>query len=300
MQILTNLGLILSQNQLLLLTLTAIIGLLVGSFLNVVILRQPKRMFHEWRQQCQQLLASDDGESAEPTVADSDQPPGIVKQRSFCPDCKHQLSALDNIPLFSYLFLKGHCRYCKEKISYRYPLVEFITAVVSVVVVWHFGWSVEAAVGLILSWTLIVLSGIDIDHQLLPDTITLPLLWLGLILSLLGITVSPAEAIIGAAAGYLVLWLIFHLFRIITGKEGMGYGDFKLLAVLGAWLGWQMLPLIILLSSLVGAIIGGIVLAVRKQGSQPIPFGPYLAIAGWVAMLWGSGLTDFYLNFMGL
>ncbi len=300
MQTLTDLGFIFSQNRFLLLTLTAIIGLLIGSFLNVVILRQPKRMFHEWRQQCQQLLASEETTSTDTPVSECEPPPGIVKQRSFCPDCQHQLSALDNIPLFSYLFLKGRCRYCKEKISYRYPLVEFITAVVSIVVVWHFGWSVEALVGLIISWALIVLSGIDIDHQLLPDTITLPLLWLGLLLSLTGITVSPAEAIIGAATGYLILWSMFQLFRLVTGKEGMGYGDFKLLAVLGAWLGWQMLPLIVLLSSLVGAIIGGTLLAVRKQGSQPIPFGPYLAIAGWVAMIWGSGLTDFYLNFMGL
>ncbi len=299
MQALTNLGEVLSQNQVLLLTLTAILGLLIGSFLNVVILRQPQRMFHDWRQQCQQFLAGDTGNS-ETEPATDEQPPGIVKRRSYCPQCQHQLSALDNIPLISYLLLGGKCRYCKQPISSRYPLVEFITALASVVVVWQFGWSQEAIAGLALSWALIVLSGIDIDHQLLPDTIVLPLLWLGLLLSLTTITISPAEAIMGAAAGYLILWSIFHLFRLITGKDGMGHGDFKLLAVLGAWLGWQMLPLIILLSSLVGAVIGGIILFLRKKGSQPIPFGPYLAAAGWVAMLWGDHLTDLYMNFMGL
>ncbi len=300
MQALTDLGQVLSQNPLLLLSLTVIFGLLIGSFLNVVILRQPKRMFHEWRQQCQQLLAEDDTSEKPFESVPEDIPPGIVKQRSFCPHCNHQLSALDNIPLFSYLFLRGRCRYCKKKISLRYPLVEFLTVLISVAVVWHFGYSAEAAYGLVFSWSLIVLSGIDIDHQLLPDDIVLPLLWLGLILSLSGSGVSPADAIIGAVTGYLILWSIYQLFKLLTGKEGMGYGDFKLLAALGAWLGWQLLPLVVLLSSLLGAVIGGILLAVRRKGSQPIPFGPYLAIAGWIALLWGEQLTELYLNYMGL
>ncbi|MCF6224735.1 MAG: A24 family peptidase [Xanthomonadales bacterium] len=294
-----------SQNSLLLLSLTAVFGLMVGSFLNVVILRQPKRMFFEWRQQCQLLLDSDKQVSANEnkTAAEADPikaPPGIVKQRSFCPSCEHQLSALDNIPLFSYLFLRGCCRYCKKRISIRYPLVELLTALVSALVVWHFGYSIEAVYGLIFSWVLIVLSGIDIDHQLLPDDIVLPLLWIGLIISLSGVGVSPNDAIIGAVAGYLILWSIYQLFKLLTGKEGMGYGDFKLLAVLGAWLGWQMLPLIVLLSSLLGAVIGGILLIIRRKGSQPIPFGPYLAIAGWTALLWGDKLTGFYLSYFRL
>lgn len=300
MQALITLGQVLSQNPFLLLSLTAIFGLLIGSFLNVVILRQPKRMFHEWRQQCQQLLSGDDCAGDLIESPEEEAPPGIVKQRSFCPHCKHPLSVLDNIPLFSYLFLRGCCRYCKEKISLRYPLVELLTALASVVVVWHFGYSVAAAYALVFSWTLIVLSGIDIDHQLLPDDIVLPLLWLGLIISLTGTDVQPADAIIGAVAGYLILWSIYQLFKLLTGKEGMGYGDFKLLAALGAWLGWQMLPLIVLLSSLLGAVIGGALLAIRRKGSQPIPFGPYLALAGWIALLWGEQLTGFYLNYMGL
>lgn len=299
MQLFSDLGQLLSQNLFLLISATAILGLLVGSFLNVVILRQPKRMFYQWRQQCQQLLADDNTipkitESPEPAATKP--PPGIVKQRSFCPQCNHHLSALDNIPLFSYLILRGRCRYCKKNISIRYPLVELLAALSSAVVVWHFGYSTEALYALVFSWTLIVLSGIDIDHQLLPDDIVLPLLWLGLILSLSGSTISPSEAIIGAAAGYLILWSIFWLFKLLTGKEGMGYGDFKLLAALGAWLGWQMLPLIVLLSSLVGAVIGGILLVVRRKGSQPIPFGPYLAIAGWIALTHGDYINDLYLN----
>ncbi len=300
MQSFTDLGQVLSQSPLLLFSLTAILGLLVGSFLNVVILRQPKRMFHEWHQQCQQLLAEDKGTTASSEFATETAPPGIVKRRSFCPHCKHQLSALDNIPLFSYLLLRGGCRYCKNKISLRYPLLELFTALVSIAVVWHFGYSAEAGYALLFSWTLIVLSGIDIDHQLLPDEIVLPLLWLGLLLSLATGGVSPTDAILGATAGYLILWSIFQLFKLLTGKEGMGYGDFKLLAALGAWLGWQMLPLIVLLSSLLGAVIGGLLLAIRRKGSQPIPFGPYLAIAGWIALLWGDKLTDLYFRTMGL
>jgi len=302
MQLFSDLGQLLSQNLFILISSATILGLLVGSFLNVVILRQPKQMFYQWRQQCQQLLADNNAipKIAVTTESTAHPPPGVVKQRSFCPQCKHQLSALDNIPLFSYLILRGRCRYCKERISLRYPLIELLTALTSAMIVWHFGYSLEALNALVFSWALIVLSGIDIDHQLLPDDIVLPLLWLGLILSLTGLTVTPADAIIGAAAGYLILWSIFWVFKLLTGKEGMGYGDFKLLAALGAWLGWQMLPLIVLLSSLLGAIIGSILLVIRRKGSQPIPFGPYLAIAGLIALLWGNRLTDFYLNYMNL
>ncbi|MCF6262296.1 MAG: A24 family peptidase [Xanthomonadales bacterium] len=294
----TDLGQILSQNLTLLLSLATVFGLLVGSFLNVVILRQPKRMFYQWRQQCQQLLTDNQDNLTSPS--DDNAPPGIVKQRSFCPQCKHSLSALDNIPLLSYLILRGKCRYCKKKISDRYPLVELLSALISVAVVWHFGYSIESVFVLVFSYTLIVLAGIDIDHQLLPDEIVLPLLWIGLLHSLTVGGVSPADAILGAVAGYLILWSIFQLFKLLTGKEGMGYGDFKLLAALGAWLGWQMLPLVVLLSSLLGAVIGGIMLAVRRKGSQAIPFGPYLAIAGWIALLWGKQLSDYYLRTMGL
>ncbi len=307
MQILMDLGQLLSQNLLLLLGLTAILGLMVGSFLNVVILRQPKRMFHQWREQCQLLLSSDNSGSSSEIINNvsnstttEQTPPGFVKQRSFCPNCKHQLSAVDNIPLFSYLFLRGRCRYCKQSISLRYPFTEMLTALVSVAIVWHFGYSAESAFGLVFSWVLIVLSGIDIDHQLLPDDIVLPLLWAGLLLSLAASGVSPQDAIIGAAAGYLSLWSIYQLFKLLTGKEGMGYGDFKLLAAIGAWLGWQMLPLVVLLSSLLGAVIGGLLLVIRRKGSQPVPFGPYLATAGCVAFLWGDQLTGLYLNYFRL
>lgn len=265
------------------------LGLLVGSFLNVVILRLPRRMQHEWEGQCRELLELESEER--------EAPPDLIFERSHCPICKNSIKAWHNIPLLSYLMLRGRCAECGEKISIRYPFVELLTGVASAIVVWHFGPTMEAAAALIFTWTLIALSGIDIDTQLLPDNLTLPLLWLGLLISLLPLFATTADAVIGAAAGYLVLWSIYHLFRLLTGKEGMGYGDFKLLAVLGAWLGWQMLPLIIFLSSVVGAAMGIMFILLRRnRKDQPFPFGPYLAAAGWIAMIYGDNLIDAYLS----
>ncbi|HEB77175.1 MAG TPA: prepilin peptidase, partial [Methylothermaceae bacterium] len=220
---------------------------------------------------------------------------------SRCPHCGHHIRAWENIPILSWLWLRGRCSQCRAAISPRYPLIEGLTAVLSLAVAWRFGVSPQALWALVLTWSLIALSFIDYDHQLLPDILTLPLLWLGLLLSLFGIFTDPRSAIMGAAAGYLLLWGIYQLFRLITGKEGMGYGDFKLLALFGAWLGWQMLPLIILLSSLVGAVFGLALILLRGRDRElPIPFGPYLAIAGWIALLWGEQLNRWYLQLSGI
>ncbi|QKK02220.1 MAG: prepilin peptidase [Pseudomonadota bacterium] len=263
-------------------------GLLVGSFLNVVILRLPARLLHDWRCQCRELLEI---EASEPA------PPGLVLKRSHCPKCRQAIAWYDNIPLVSWLLLRRKCRHCGQPISWRYPLVELATALLSAAVVVHFGPGPEAVGALVLTWALIAATGIDIDHQLLPDQITLPLLWLGLGLNLwLGLFSSLEDAVIGAIAGYGVLWAVFHLFRLLTGKEGMGYGDFKLLAALGAWLGWQALPIIVLLGSLLGAVIGiALMIALRRGREVPIAFGPYLALAGWIAMIWGDHIVDFWL-----
>ncbi|MGV6850665.1 MAG: prepilin peptidase [bacterium] len=276
----------------LMLIIAGVVGLLVGSFLNVVILRIPPRMEYEWKQQCLEL---DDKQS------ETAKPPGIVKEPSHCPNCKHTLSATDNIPLFSYLFLKGKCRYCGTKISIQYPLIELITAVATVLVAWHFGLSWQLGPGLIFTWMLIALSGIDFKTTLLPDMLTLPLLWIGLIASLYGFNISPEQAIIGAVAGYLSLWSVYQLFKLITGKEGMGYGDFKLLAAIGAFTGWQALPITILLSSVVGAVFGLTAMVIYgREHDLPMPFGPYLATAGWIALLWGDQIIQAYLRYSGL
>ena len=267
-----------------------VFGLLVGSFLNVVILRLPVRLMHDWRCQCRELLEIE-GNAAE------SEPPGLVANRSFCPKCKKQIAWYDNIPVVSWLILRRRCRHCDQKISFRYPLVELVTAVASILVVHSFGPSPEALGALALTWALIAATGIDFDHQLLPDQITLPLLWLGLLLNLwLGLFASLEEAVIGAIAGYGILWGVFHLFKLLTGKEGMGYGDFKLLAALGAWLGWWMLPVIILFASFVGAVVGVILIIAARHGKDvPIAFGPYLAAAGFVALLYGDRIVDFWL-----
>lgn len=263
-------------------------GLLVGSFLNVVILRLPERLMHEWRAQSREMLELD------ADAADA-APPDIVFKGSHCPQCKHALSALDNIPLVSWLVLRGRCRYCKAGISVQYPLVEALTAIATLVVVATFGATWTGAAGLVLSYFLIALAGIDFRTQLLPDNMTLPLLWLGLLLSLQPVFVSPVSAILGATIGYLSLWSIYWLFKLLTGKEGMGYGDFKLLAALGAWMGPRSLLPIVLLSSVVGAILGSIILATRgKDRSTPIPFGPFIAVAGWIQFVWGEQLLQFY------
>lgn len=267
-----------------------LLGLTIGSFLNVVILRLPVMMENEWKAQCAELA---DGEAMAPTT-----PFNLIKPDSRCPQCGHAIRAWENIPLISYLLLRGRCANCQTAISLRYPTVELVTGLLSVIVAWHFGWSWQAGAALLLTWALIALSVIDFDHQLLPDKITLPMLWLGLLLSLTGLFTDPQASIIGAVVGYLSLWIIFHLFRLLTGKEGMGYGDFKLFALFGAWLGWQSLLLILLLSSLVGAIVGITLIVARGRDRQlPIPFGPYLAAAGWIALLWGNPIIDSYLRY---
>lgn len=273
---------------LLLAPLSAVLGLVVGSFLNVVIYRLPLMMERAWRRDCDELA----GKTLLPEERFN-----LSAPRSRCPHCGHTVTARDNIPVISYLLLRGRCRACGAHISLRYPLVEILTAILTVVTALHFGFGWPALFAIVLTWSLIALSFIDFDKQLLPDSITLPFLWLGLLLSLFGIYTDSQASIIGAAAGYLSLWSIYHLFRLLTGKEGMGYGDFKLFALFGAWLGWQSLPLIILLSSAVGAVIGISLIMFRgRDRSIPIPFGPYLAIAGWIALLWGEQLTAWYLR----
>jgi len=274
--------------------LVLVVGLLVGSFLNVVIYRLPVMMNTGWKKECKEYLEIEDTES-------NDEPFNLMVPLSRCPGCNSAIKPYQNIPVLSYLFLKGKCSECKIHISLRYPLIEAFTGIASAIVAWHFGYTVEMLFALLLTWCLISLSFIDIDHQLLPDSITLPMLWLGLFLSLFSVYSDSHSSIIGAIAGYLSLWSVYQLFRLATGKEGMGYGDFKLLSLFGAWLGWQYLPLIILLSSLVGAIIGiSMILITKKDHRIPIPFGPYLAMAGWLALLWGDQINALYLNAVGL
>lgn len=284
----------LAANPPVLLTFTALLGLVVGSFLNVVIHRLPKMMEREWRRQCAEIL---DGEAP----SDRQQAYNLIVPRSRCPHCDHQITALENVPVLSYLALKGRCSECGWRIPLRYPAIEVLTGLLSVIVVWRFGLSIQAGGALLLTWALVALSFIDFDTQYLPDSITLPFLWLGLAFNVADIYTTTQASVIGAIAGYLALWSVYHLFRLLTGKEGMGYGDFKLLALFGAWLGWSTLPLIILLSSLVGAAIGVGMIALRGHDKNiPIPFGPYLAIAGWIALMWGNQLVDAYLGVSGL
>lgn len=272
------------------LSLIFLFSLMIGSFLNVVIHRLPIMLERDWQAEYHSYF---DGEpKAAPTA-----PYNLMVPRSCCPHCDHPIGALENIPLLSWLWLKGRCRACKAPISARYPLVELLTALLSVAVAATLppGWGALAA--LALTWTLVALTFIDLDKMLLPDQLTLPLLWAGLLFNLLGGFASLADAVIGAMAGYLVLWTLYWAFKLLTGKEGMGYGDFKLLAALGAWLGWQALPIVLLLSSLVGAVIGiGLILLRNHHQGKPIPFGPYLAIAGWIALLWGDSITRWYLD----
>ncbi|MFA3792965.1 A24 family peptidase [Aliiglaciecola sp. SL4] len=266
-----------------------IISLLVGSFLNVVIYRLPVMMERSWKQEYQQYFQP---ETSEQTTTDTF---NLVKPDSTCPKCQHKIRAWENIPVISWLFLKGKCSQCNNPISIRYPAVELFTALTSMAIAWHFGFGWQAAAAVLFTWCLVALIFIDIDKMLLPDQITLPILWLGLILSTMNIFVSPTDAIIGAAAGYLSLWSVYWLFKLLTGKEGMGYGDFKLLAALGAWVGWQYLPIIILLSSLVGAVIGISYLLIKgKDKGSHIPFGPYLAIAGWLTLIYGEDIANWY------
>lgn len=277
------------------LVVVALFSLLVGSFLNVVIHRLPIMLRRQWASECRELLslpgATNGGVATKPY--------NLILPRSACPACGHKITALENIPVISYLMLRGKCSECGAAISAQYPIVEALTGILSLVVAWRFGYSWETAGALALTWALIALSVIDLRTKLLPDLITLPFLWLGILINTGGLFTDLHSSVLGAVFGYLSLWSVYHVFRLLTGKEGMGYGDFKLLGMLGAWMGWQMLPLIILLSSLVGAIVGLSLILFRQHDRQiPIPFGPYLATAGWIALLWGEQITQAYLVFL--
>ncbi len=267
-----------------------VLGACVGSFLNVVIYRLPVMMERDWRAECREFLEL-------PEESDDNAELSLSTPRSRCGNCGHQITALENIPIISYLFLGGKCSACKTSLSLQYPAVELFTAIISVIVGWHFGVSWQTLAALFLSWSLIAASGIDISHKLLPDSITLPLLWLGILLSFFNVFVDLQSSVIGAMAGYMSLWSVFMLFKLVTGKEGMGYGDFKLLGMLGAWTGWELLFAIILTSSVVGAAVGiTMILLKKRERSTQIPFGPYLAAAGWLVLLWGNDIMDFYLS----
>lgn len=268
-----------------------VLGLLVGSFLNVVIHRLPKMMELAWRSQCAELNETQLVEAARYN---------LIVPRSACPHCNHEISAWENIPVISYLLLRGKCKACHAAISLRYPMIEALSGVLCGFAAAHFGFGMAAIGACLLIWALLALTAIDFDTQFLPDDITLPLIWLGLLFNLNNVYISLPDAVLGAICGYLALWLVYWLFKLITGKEGMGYGDFKLLAALGAWLGWQMLPLIIILSSLVGAVVGITLIVALKHGRNiPIPFGPYLAGGGLIALFWGQTLTQNYLQLLG-
>ncbi|MGQ9660496.1 MAG: prepilin peptidase [Thermochromatium sp.] len=274
---------------------SVLLGLIVGSFLNVVILRLPRMMEADWRRDCAELMGADEAPSAtsEPRLS-------LSTPASTCPSCGHRIRIHENIPILSYLLLRGRCSACGAPIGLRYPLIEALTALLTLMVAVQFGPTWQAVAAMLLTWTLIALAVIDLDTQLLPDNLILPCLWLGLFLSLFELFTDSQSAIIGAIAGYLSLWIVFQGFRLATGKEGMGYGDFKLLALLGAWLGWSMLPQIILLSALVGALVGvGLILAGRHALGKPLPFGPYLAAAGWISLIWGKAINDAYLRLSG-
>lgn len=276
---------------------TLVLGLLVGSFLNVVIYRLPKMMERDWQDQCRDFLTNDANIATLPANDSTQEPFNLMVPVSRCPHCGHKIKPWENIPIISYLFLRGKCSNCNTNISMRYPIIELVTGLLSVAVIYYVGVNWSGLAALIFTWSLIALTMIDIDTYLLPDDITLPLLWLGLIVNSFNSFTDLPSALWGAIAGYLALWSVYKLFKLVTGKEGMGYGDFKLLAALGAWMGWQMLPQIILLSSLVGAIIGISMIVIRGRDKNiPIPFGPYLAIAGWIAFVWGDTINQSYLK----
>jgi leader peptidase (prepilin peptidase) / N-methyltransferase len=299
-----------------------VISLMIGSFLNVVIYRLPIMMEREWRAQIEEFSAApSSATSAAPAISPASAgPPSVpgatrsadrftlATPRSACPTCKTPIKPVHNIPVVSWLALRGRCAACRAPISMRYPAVELATGLLSAWAAWHFGFGVAACCAVVVTWALIALTGIDFDHQLLPDSITLPLLWAGLLAAVAigpapgaALPVSPKDAIIGAAAGYLSLWAVFHTFRLLTGKEGMGYGDFKLFAALGAWMGWKILPVVILLAAGTGACLGVLMIVFRgRDRAAPMPFGPYLAAAGWLAMLYGQQLVDGYLHMSGL
>lgn len=299
------------ENQTVFIISCSILGLIIGSFLNVVIYRLPIMLEREWQREIS--IATMNNETSEKVTANGSQPPkaaepefnipfNLITPNSRCSHCQAPIKAWQNIPVISFLLLGGKCHNCKARIAYRYPLVELLTGLLSGIIAWHFYPTADTALAcLVLTWTLIALTGIDYDTYLLPDNITLPLIWLGLILNYFGLITTLENALWGAVVGYLSLWCVFWLFKLITGKDGMGYGDFKLLAALGAWLGWQMLPVIIILSSLVGAVIGiSLIVLGDREKNKPIPFGPYLAIAGWIALIWGEQLNNAYLSYAGI
>ncbi|UUN89593.1 prepilin peptidase [Pseudomonas extremorientalis] len=272
--------------------IASVLGLIVGSFLNVLVWRLPKMLEREWRAQANEVLGLP-AEPAGPTY-------NLMQPNSCCPHCNHPIRPWENIPLLSYLFLRGRCAHCQGAISIRYPLTELVCSLISAWVAWHFGVGWQAGMVMVLSWGLLAMSLIDADHQLLPDVLVMPLLWLGLIVNSLGLLTTLADALWGAVIGYMSLWSVFWLFKLATGKDGMGHGDFKLLALLGAWGGWQILPMTLLMASLVGVFVGLILMRLRNTlASAPMPFGPYLATAGWIALLWGGQISDFYLQSVG-
>jgi leader peptidase (prepilin peptidase) / N-methyltransferase len=297
----------LSQSPGLFIASCLVLGLLVGSFLNVVIYRVPIILERQWKQQCEELAQKEmDAPLQAAPEHQKAEKFNLLVPRSACPSCKTTIKAWQNIPVISWLFLRGKCASCGARISVRYPLIEALTGIVSALVAWKFGFGWPAIAALVLSWFLIALTFIDVDTQLLPDNMTLPLVWMGLLLSLWGpgpdgvVPVDMRSSIIGAVAGYLSLWSVFHLFRLITGKEGMGYGDFKLFAALGAWLGWQMLLPIILVAAAVGAVVGIVVLMVAGKDRQtPIAFGPFLAASGWIMLMWGHEIVSRYMGLFG-
>ncbi|MDM8547655.1 prepilin peptidase [Candidatus Venteria ishoeyi] len=283
---------LLEQHPLWLTGIAGLLGLVVGSFLNVVIYRLPLIMEREWQEQCAEYLECPDKKPEGNAIT-------LSRPGSHCPHCGHEIRPWENIPVLSFLIQMGRCSQCREKISWRYPAIESLSAVLSLALAWQLGFGWPLLFGLFFLWALLALTFIDLDKQLLPDQITLPLLWLGIILSFFNIYTPLAMSVIGAIAGYLVLWSVYWGFKLLTGKEGMGYGDFKLLAALGAWFGWQALPLLILLASISGAVFGlAFILFFQHDRRQPIPFGPYLAFAGWVMLMWGQSLMFYYQQWL--
>ncbi|MDO6837911.1 A24 family peptidase [Paraglaciecola chathamensis] len=292
---------LMADSPLFFLSFVFIVSLMVGSFLNVVIYRLPVMMERSWKADFQAHFETDVSTLGSNTDSTESTPFNLIKPDSTCPKCQHKIRAWENIPVISWLLLRGKCSQCKNAISIRYPLIELGTALCSVWIAWHFGYSWSALAGVVMTWILVALIFIDIDTMLLPDQLTLPLLWMGLLFSIVNPAVTSADSIIGATVGYLSLWSVYWAFKLLTGKEGMGYGDFKLLAALGAWMGWQYLAIVVLMSSLVGAVIGISVLSFQgKDKGQAIPFGPYLAIAGWLTLLYGDRISAKYWQWVGL